>query len=69
MPVVIACGHSLTLCRTRRRFNENLSKKKILNVSAPFNRKKPGARSRRSVKKPIDSANEIVQLLPTTPRR
>lgn len=69
MPVVIACGHSLTLSRTRRRFNENLSRRKILNVNEPFNRKKPAVRSRRSVKKPINSANEIVQLVPTIRRK
>ncbi len=55
--------------RTRRRFNGNLSRRRRLNVNERYNRKKLVARSRRSVRKPIDSANEIVQLPPRTRRR
>ena len=59
----------LTCCRMKRRFNENLSRRRISNVKERLNKKKLADRSRRSVTRPKDSANGIVQLLPTIPKR
>lgn len=67
--VRISKVHLLTCCRMKRRFNENLSRRRISNVKELLNKKKLADRSRRSVTRPKDSANEIVQLLPTIPRR